>query len=171
MDIRVSHIPELENIQQFSISITRQRRERGDDIIQVYISPFRQTEGQLVEMDGDGYSLALERPLRRSQPRDLTEEEIAIRRIRHPAQVAKTTASDPTIELAKFWIQSCIAGHSRCSDGAGDGIYLPTRLVDLGDPQVVRVIETAKSTEDVKYLTLSHCWGCRRTPIGVPNRR
>jgi Heterokaryon incompatibility protein (HET) len=85
----------------------------------------------------------------------LSEVNSDIHRLHHLAQTAKSTASDWTIGLAKFWLQSCINDHVRCPKPSN---YRPTRLLDLTEPARVRVRET-RHLSDVEYLTLSHCWG------------
>ena len=41
----------------------------------------------------------------------------------------------------------------------GTSAWYPTRLLDLGDPLKVNIIETANKKLDGSYATLSHCWG------------
>ncbi|KAN0115270.1 HET domain containing protein [Hyaloscypha variabilis] len=85
----------------------------------------------------------------------LSEVDADIQRLHYLAHTAKSTASDWTIGLAKFWLQSCINGHARCPKPSS---HLPSRLLDLTEPSRARVIET-HDLREVEYLTLSHCWG------------
>lgn len=85
----------------------------------------------------------------------LSKADADIQRLHYLAHTAKSTASDWTIGLANFWLQSCINGHARCPKPSG---HLPSRLLDLTEPSRARVIET-HDLRGVEYLTLSHCWG------------
>jgi hypothetical protein len=60
----------------------------------------------------------------------------------------------------KSWLQNCNENHPGCEYKSTDP-FVPTRLVDIetGDPQMVRIVETAKHSITRPYVTLSHCWG------------
>lgn len=66
--------------------------------------------------------------------------------------------------LAKIWLQECFSHHSLCKSGiqAIGKRQLPKRLVFLRYQDNVlkaRLIEEDNFSVDVRYFTLSHCWG------------
>jgi hypothetical protein len=79
--------------------------------------------------------------------------------------IAKQAASVSCTEKLSFWIRDCLQNHRCSSLSVSDSSFLPTRLLDVGDPQSklesVRFTFTTElpSKRDVKYIALSHCWG------------
>ncbi|KAJ8118954.1 hypothetical protein OPT61_g166 [Boeremia exigua] len=77
------------------------------------------------------------------------------------------TGSDGALQLASYWIKSCVGTHEKCRPAASScsSPFLPTRLLDVSNTDV-RLVESKtdidRSTEG-SYLALSHCWG--RVPI------
>jgi Heterokaryon incompatibility protein (HET) len=71
-----------------------------------------------------------------------------------------TTGSIRALDLAKTWVDTCMASHTLCAQTETVKI-LPTRLLKLlvGDKgQVVQLVESS-SLPQTKYITLSHRWG------------
>jgi hypothetical protein len=71
-------------------------------------------------------------------------------------------------KIINSWIQECQNNHPACILGPQAGVFLPTRLIDLGvsdsETCTLRLIETNKSNVPIlTYATLSHCWG----PVGT----
>jgi hypothetical protein len=77
------------------------------------------------------------------------------------------TGSAHCIRLAKSWVTDCETTHgSYCRPHTSEDSkqYLPTRLLYVGDKMssVLHLQETSATDfdlADIKYLTLSHCWG------------
>ena len=84
-----------------------------------------------------------------------------------PAQLAISTRSSSSFELARGWLEKCKLDHDLCrhlqtsasdNEASGERSFLPTRLIDvLGAlPQLVETTEIGRLEQ---YLALSHCWG------------
>ncbi|OCK83810.1 HET-domain-containing protein, partial [Lepidopterella palustris CBS 459.81] len=79
--------------------------------------------------------------------------------------------------LAAYWLQSCMRKHKACSDFQRKG-PLPSRIIDISDPQNPILTEGSGSNEP--YITLSYKWGetrryttttqnlMRHTTLGIP---
>ncbi|KAL2065582.1 hypothetical protein VTL71DRAFT_3252 [Oculimacula yallundae] len=71
------------------------------------------------------------------------------------------TASSPNLELVKGWIDNCERNHAVCrvyrqkvmSDRG------PSRLLSLGSESSPHLRICDKGLENVRYASLSHCWG------------
>ncbi|KAL6692965.1 heterokaryon incompatibility domain-containing protein [Trichoderma pleuroticola] len=72
----------------------------------------------------------------------------------------KVPSFDSRLKAVSEWISECDCHHTRCIEKP---TVRPRRLLDLSDVEnskVVRLIETSTSVDiDVRYSTLSHCWG------------
>lgn len=82
----------------------------------------------------------------------------------HPAQITTSTQSEASFKLAREWLNECLSSHSRCSRVASVDLHSPTRLLDVGSPDVLtqpklRLQGCADLGSRPTYLTLSHCWG------------
>lgn len=78
----------------------------------------------------------------------------------HAAQVAKSTASDDTFMLGKYWLQRCLTHHRECCKAQlFPNDQRPTRLLAVGQGDTIRLVLTSELRKKPKYLTLSHCWG------------
>ena len=189
----ISHVtltdkPELAQKQlQFCIYIARIPQGDDADAVRIYVNPFADANGRdrlggsLTAVQLDAHTAELGQPLRRphaartttvpgnddggastdTPPAALDE---ATARDLQLARVAKSTASDHTLALARFWLQSCLSGHKvLCASPSPflEPDFLPTRLVDLGHaPHKIRVVATAGlDARQTEYLALSHCWG------------
>ncbi|KAM7208361.1 Heterokaryon incompatibility protein (HET) domain containing protein [Naviculisporaceae sp. PSN 640] len=66
-------------------------------------------------------------------------------------------------QLARMWRDECLDNHSRCQRGAvDDQVKLPTRLLDVTDPNRPLLRESASLIEkeaNTQYVALSYCWG------------
>jgi hypothetical protein len=88
-------------------------------------------------------------------------------KVMSPAQLAISTRSSGSFELARAWLNQCRTHHELCQHLVARPVggiaptgeqFLPTRLIDVsGD--VPRLLETTDMFLDNKYLALSHCWG------------
>ncbi|KFA78589.1 hypothetical protein S40288_09086 [Stachybotrys chartarum IBT 40288] len=75
--------------------------------------------------------------------------------------------SPQNISMAKKCLDKCMTRHSDCLRPkiATDRLEIPLRLLFLeerGGSINARLVEKTAFPEDVRYLTLSHCWGTRR---------
>lgn len=62
-------------------------------------------------------------------------------------------------EAAKRWLDKCNCSHETCQKAILPG-KRPTRLVEVGaDDNAIRVCLSESIPPNMKYLTLSHCWG------------
>jgi hypothetical protein len=71
------------------------------------------------------------------------------------------TSSDATFDQISTWLWSCINTHSKCKVDESRRV-LPNRLIAVqGDKDCVRLrlCTTTDLHHNVRYLTLSHCWG------------
>ena len=70
-----------------------------------------------------------------------------------------------SLELVKFWLQTCRRSHGRCTWNQSQARHRPTRLIDVSKFStggVISIINTHVSTMNC-YLALSHCWGQTKT--------
>jgi hypothetical protein len=69
------------------------------------------------------------------------------------------TGSVHNLDLANIWLRDCLKTHDACYRGNIPDVTpsLPTRIIDLLDPEKPRIRETYG--EQAEYLTLSYCWG------------
>ncbi|KXH36108.1 heterokaryon incompatibility protein [Colletotrichum simmondsii] len=65
---------------------------------------------------------------------------------------------DRVLTTTRTWLGDCISNHSdyRGKDTSG---FVPTRLLDLGNPRSDEVRLSTSVPAHEKYATLSHCWG------------
>ncbi|KAK4205915.1 heterokaryon incompatibility protein-domain-containing protein, partial [Rhypophila decipiens] len=65
--------------------------------------------------------------------------------------------------LARLWRDECLLNHTRCQRGSnGAEPKLPTRLVDVSDPERPFLQERhtlPRSRPNTQYVALSYCWG------------
>lgn len=73
------------------------------------------------------------------------------------------TWSESSIRLARRWLKNCNESHEDCRlrPGTGEGVFRPTRLIDIGSSEGLRpkLCLGVDQPEDILYFTLSHCWG------------
>ncbi|KAH8665169.1 heterokaryon incompatibility protein-domain-containing protein [Tricladium varicosporioides] len=71
------------------------------------------------------------------------------------------TLSHTVLQQAMNWIKICVTSHAKCKVST-DGV-LPARLIDLKDVQQLQFIRIVRvsvlSSLELKYATLSYCWG------------
>lgn len=73
--------------------------------------------------------------------------------------VESTLTLERCLELCGRWLRACEQGHSHCLTDISE--RLPTRVLDLGDPQgpvSIRLYEPP-SGSSARYIALSYCWG------------
>jgi hypothetical protein len=84
-----------------------------------------------------------------------------------PAQLAISTKSSSSFELARGWLDECKSKHELCQhlqnstserEASGESSFLPTRLIDVSGA-LPRLVENTEIGRQEKYLALSHCWG------------
>jgi len=77
----------------------------------------------------------------------------------HGSQLALSTASDATFLLAKYWVQKCLKHHKECCKAQLLTTQWPTRILEVGPKEGIRLVVTSDLIQKPEYLTLSHCWG------------
>jgi hypothetical protein len=92
------------------------------------------------------------------------------------ALTCRRTDETPVLDQAKQWLSSCMSDHTACSGYTRLQTSKPLerssaqlqektafRLIEVthsnGDIQSIRLATMPEVSEDIKYLTLSHCWG------------
>ena len=79
--------------------------------------------------------------------------------------VSRQNFSSSSIDQVFSWIEECQSDHSQCRDVqslAATKRILPTRLLDLSsalEDNQVRLCSSKSLGPNIKYVTLSHCWG------------
>ena len=84
--------------------------------------------------------------------------------IRAIASLDEGSPSAATWTLLECWLDLCISGHSECRSQTVQHLdkIIPTRLLDIQDTELVRVVQTEICFDPAntpRYATLSHCWG------------
>ena len=77
-------------------------------------------------------------------------------------RMTKSTRSEATFALARKWICECLSKHGLCNADSGLTFIPPTRLIDVGPldgSQDPRLYITSAEDQNIRYMTLSHCWG------------
>ncbi|KAH7391162.1 heterokaryon incompatibility protein-domain-containing protein [Phaeosphaeria sp. MPI-PUGE-AT-0046c] len=71
------------------------------------------------------------------------------------------TGSKVNLELAKIWLQECQLTHDKCAASQPRKAHsnLPSRLIDILDPEKPYILEVEEHLDHDDYLTLSYCWG------------
>jgi hypothetical protein len=59
--------------------------------------------------------------------------------------------------LLREWLRNCDQDHSQCKRSQEKGKFWPKRVIFVGDPNKLTLVEKRLPGED--YLVLSHCWG------------
>ena len=76
---------------------------------------------------------------------------------------AQNTGSPECLALGQNWLETCIEEHTTCSwrRPLSVGGWNPTRLIHLGDPDNgnIQLCLGRELPVEVRYTTLSHCWG------------
>ncbi|UPK89574.1 hypothetical protein LCI18_000509 [Fusarium solani-melongenae] len=74
-------------------------------------------------------------------------------------------AWEGTIDLIRQWLQACVSDHPQCAHRAEDTDWFPTRVLDLGPPELtesdrttVKIIAREQVVPGNRYVTLSHRW-------------
>jgi hypothetical protein len=66
-----------------------------------------------------------------------------------------------SLTCAKTWLDDCIDNHSTCTFDE-DADFYPTRLLNIGNitsPLVFLETDISEPASQIRYATLSHCWG------------
>ncbi|KAK4033909.1 heterokaryon incompatibility protein-domain-containing protein [Parachaetomium inaequale] len=72
--------------------------------------------------------------------------------------VSSDSAVSPTNSLMlREWLQTCDKDHTECHRQPGKENIWPKRVIFVGDPNRLTLVEKQLQGED--YLVLSHCWG------------
>ncbi|MCJ1455642.1 hypothetical protein MMC28_005997 [Mycoblastus sanguinarius] len=77
-------------------------------------------------------------------------------------RMTKSTRSEATFALARKWICGCLSKHTLCCVDSGLTFVPPTRVIDVGPPdgsRDPRLYITSAEDQNMRYMTLSHCWG------------
>jgi hypothetical protein len=102
--------------------------------------------------------------------------------------LSTTVLSDKNLKRIKSWLKECTEGHSRCTAlpqgmdernvnliPSEESIFLPTRLLYVGDPKIGKDPRIVFSKDEFKnglldtkarYLALSYCWGSFEESLG-----
>ncbi|KAI8633581.1 HET-domain-containing protein [Xylariaceae sp. FL1651] len=75
--------------------------------------------------------------------------------------LSSSTSSQETINRIGDWIKDCTANHETCRAGEPIQRYMPKRILNLRNDQIVLQEDAEPST----YACLSHCWGPSQSPI------
>ncbi|KAI1272566.1 heterokaryon incompatibility protein-domain-containing protein [Xylaria sp. FL0933] len=82
------------------------------------------------------------------------------------SEIWTTIDRNPALHLdfARKWIGECQTKHKLCTSNflCSERSEMPTRLVDLGEPQdrrPIRLVITGESHVHAPYVALSYCWG------------
>lgn len=74
-----------------------------------------------------------------------------------------STGSDAAFATLNNWMRRCLRDHKCCSNQGEFPVYLPKRLLEISgtlDDMKIKLVETGgRRKPEIKYLTLSHCWG------------
>ncbi|KAK3360343.1 heterokaryon incompatibility protein-domain-containing protein [Lasiosphaeria hispida] len=75
----------------------------------------------------------------------------------HNAVSSDSTANPPYFFLLQKWLQFCDSNHTKCHRRREKEKFWPTRVIFVGNPNKLTLVEERLQGED--YLALSHCWG------------
>ncbi|KAE8396135.1 heterokaryon incompatibility protein-domain-containing protein [Aspergillus alliaceus] len=67
-----------------------------------------------------------------------------------------------SMKLAEKWLSQCLKTHDRCKATCWSNDYVPTRLLEIGQPTAEKIrlaIHPELNRRNLQYATLSHCWG------------
>ncbi|KAK0613188.1 heterokaryon incompatibility protein-domain-containing protein [Immersiella caudata] len=75
--------------------------------------------------------------------------------------------SPETMQLARGWLQECVAEHKQCvtSDAAGVGPKRLLRIDEIDGELLLRVVECSDLSTVPHYAALSYCWGGQQTVV------
>jgi hypothetical protein len=89
-----------------------------------------------------------------------------------PKRLTASSSSDLSFSIIRDWIEECTTSHDKCkaiTPGVSTN-FLPPRLIDVGpcdgsrQPYLCVVSEDLNGVQhDLRYVTLSYCWGDRGT--------
>jgi len=100
--------------------------------------------GELLQDDGCAVS--------NNMPTDI--EAVVMKRL------SPTTSTDSIVQLARNWIDVCQNSHEGCK-AQSSVAWRPTRLISVGLDHGIkpRLCVSSMLPQDLRYVTLSHCWG------------
>ncbi|KAK3380824.1 heterokaryon incompatibility protein-domain-containing protein [Podospora didyma] len=73
------------------------------------------------------------------------------------------------IDLARIWRDDCLQNHSVCKLGSPVNAPLPTRLLDVTNPDSPFLTETETFPSKIPYIALSYCWGPGKKFVTLQN--
>ncbi|KIW17259.1 hypothetical protein PV08_04450 [Exophiala spinifera] len=82
--------------------------------------------------------------------------------------VPVSSDSDTCFDTIQSWIKECVKHHKLCDATSSEGLFLPTRLVDVTPDDCdkeIRLVNTRYISKSSKYAALSHSWGRREQRI------
>lgn len=81
------------------------------------------------------------------------------------------TGSDSALLLARSWLENCHRSHADCicKKDAETRNWKPTRLIKI-DTEHCRLCVGDEIPQDVRYATLSHCWGLVANKVVLTTR-
>ncbi|KAH7176030.1 heterokaryon incompatibility protein-domain-containing protein [Dactylonectria macrodidyma] len=68
-----------------------------------------------------------------------------------------STVGSPYFQLLREWLWDCDQKHDKCKLPKGREKYWPTRVIFIGEPNKLTLVENQATRGD--YVVLSHCWG------------
>lgn len=68
-----------------------------------------------------------------------------------------STGSARSLDRVRYWLQTCVNSHQRCTGDADPAVY-PPRLLNLREGRVQLIVDTSNMKE-TPYAALSHSWG------------
>lgn len=76
--------------------------------------------------------------------------------------LSNAVSSDPIVSpqilpLLPLWLRNCDNHHDHCRRRPREQDFWPKRVIFVGDPNKLTLVEERRQGED--YLVLSHCWG------------
>ncbi|KAL2066999.1 hypothetical protein VTL71DRAFT_1423 [Oculimacula yallundae] len=81
---------------------------------------------------------------------------------------SKVNSTRDGLSLAKIWLDDCESCHRQCQDVSVPN-FVPTRLINIAlDRPHLQVM--SKTSDFIKYTTLSHCWGAVKRPVLTKER-
>ena len=75
--------------------------------------------------------------------------------------LSSNTGSEPALRFLDRKLIECQASHTQCGAQAVGTVYLPTRMLDVGEPgnENICLRERPEIAKGSAYVALSHCWG------------
>jgi hypothetical protein len=87
------------------------------------------------------------------------------RMVHFTPEISHSTDSEQTTAQVSTWLKECSDHHQACRKAHPTSHFLPSRLVQISGTDEVhlsmRLCEKMNLPQDVRYASLSHCWGSK----------